>query len=58
VPTTVLNVRAGSGVEQALIGSVEPGMAFVIEDSRAGWYAIRYGDGQGWVSGEYVTVNP
>jgi thiol-disulfide isomerase/thioredoxin len=55
-PDVVLNVRAGAGIDQALIGSVQPGMAFVIEGEQNSWYAIRYGDAIGWVSGAYVTV--
>jgi uncharacterized protein YgiM (DUF1202 family) len=56
VATEVLNVRSGAGIDQPLIGAIDPNMAFVILAEQNGWYAIEYGDFTGYVSGEYVTV--
>jgi len=56
-PDLVLNVRAGAGLEHDIIGSIQPGMAFVIEGENAGWYQITYGDHTGYVSADYVTVH-
>ncbi|MEQ8676808.1 MAG: SH3 domain-containing protein [Aggregatilineales bacterium] len=52
----VLNVRNGAGISNGQIGTILPGMAFVILDEEDGWYQIRYNDDLGYVSGEYVTV--
>ena len=52
----VLNVRNGAGIGNGQIGTILPGMAFVILDEEDGWYQIRYNDSLGYVSGEYVTV--
>jgi len=51
-----LNVRSGPSIDQAQIGAINPGMAFVILGEGEGWYEIRYNDGSGYVSAEYVTV--
>jgi|GEM_PF-334928 len=55
-PDTILNVRSGPSIDQAQIGAINPGMAFVILGEVEGWYEIRYNDGSGYVSGEYVMV--
>jgi thiol-disulfide isomerase/thioredoxin len=55
-PTIVLNVRNGAGIENDLIGSIQPGMAFVVQGEQNGWYMIDYNDGVGYVSGDYVTT--
>lgn len=56
-PTTIVNVRAGAGADTAVIGSIEPGESFVIHSAENGWYRIAYNDGEGYVSGDLVTVN-
>ena len=56
-PTTTVNVRAGAGTDAAIIGSIEPGEAFVIRSAENGWYRIGYNDGEGYVSGDLVKVN-
>lgn len=56
-PNIDLNVRGGAGTDHALIGAVNPGMAFVVLNSENGWYQISYNDGVGYVSGEYVTLH-
>ncbi|MCC6614028.1 MAG: redoxin domain-containing protein [Anaerolineae bacterium] len=55
-PDLVLNVRAGAGLDYDIIGAIQPGMAFVVEGESAGWYQITYGDHNGYVSADYVTV--
>lgn len=55
-PDIILDVHAAPGTESALIGAIQPGMAFVILDEQDGWYQITYNDGTGFVSGDNVTV--
>ncbi|MCA9902345.1 MAG: SH3 domain-containing protein, partial [Anaerolineae bacterium] len=55
-PDVVLNVREGAGLDHAIIGSIQPGMAFVVEAETSGWYQITYGDHTGYVSADYVTI--
>jgi thiol-disulfide isomerase/thioredoxin len=57
-PDVALNVRSAAGIDQPQIGSISPGMSFVILGEADGWYQIRYSDGVGYVSSEYVTVTP
>lgn len=56
-PTTDLNVRSGPGTDTAIMGQITPDEAHVIRGEQNGWYRIRYNDGEGYVSGEYVTVS-
>ncbi|MBC8098027.1 MAG: SH3 domain-containing protein [Armatimonadetes bacterium] len=51
-----LNVRSGAGLSFGIIGALQPNMALVILSETDGWYKIAYNDGEGYVSGEYVTV--
>jgi thiol-disulfide isomerase/thioredoxin len=53
--STDLNVRAGAGTEYEIIGSIHPGMAFVILSETADWYEISYNDGTGYVAAAYVA---
>lgn len=53
---TVLNVRTGAGTQNAQIGQVLPGRTYPIIGEEAGWYAISFEGGTGYVSAEYVTV--
>jgi thiol-disulfide isomerase/thioredoxin len=55
-PNDVVNVRSAPGTENAQIGSINPGMSFIILSEHEGWYEISYNDGTGFVSGEFVTV--
>ncbi|MBA3869073.1 MAG: SH3 domain-containing protein [Anaerolineae bacterium] len=55
-PTTSVNVRASAGIDSNVIGSIEPGESFVIRSEENGWYRIGYNDGDGFVSGDLVTV--
>jgi thiol-disulfide isomerase/thioredoxin len=56
-PTTTLNVRSGPGIDHSIIGSVNEAMVFVVRGQENGWYQIRYNDGEGYVSGEFVTLS-
>ena len=53
-----LNVALASGAKilSDVQLSIEPGEAFVIRSEENGWYRIGYNDGEGFVSGELVTV--
>ena len=56
VNTDVLNVRKGAGTSYAKIGSVKRGTTVQIEESTSnGWYKIKYNNGYGYVSAEYIT---
>ena len=56
VNTDVLNVRSGAGTTYSKIGSVKRGQTVQIEGSTSnGWYKIKYNNGYGYVSGEYIT---
>ena len=56
-PTYALNVRAGAGTDQPLLGMINPGDQFAIRGESAGWYQIDYNGTVGWVSADYVTVS-
>ncbi|MEZ4669541.1 MAG: SH3 domain-containing protein [Anaerolineae bacterium] len=56
-PTIDLNVRSGSSTNTEIVGAIKPGEVFVIRGEDNGWYRIQYNDGEGFVSGEYVTVS-
>jgi thiol-disulfide isomerase/thioredoxin len=56
-PTATVDVRASADANAAVIGSIEPGEAFVIRSEDNGWYRIGYNDGEGYVSGDLVKVN-
>lgn len=54
IPTETVNVRSGPSLDAERIGSISPGVAFIILGERDGWLEFRYNDGSGFVSGEYV----
>jgi uncharacterized protein YraI len=53
-----LNVRAGPGVDQAVIGQATDGQALtVVGRSNAGdWLAVTWGERTGWVAARYVEL--
>jgi thiol-disulfide isomerase/thioredoxin len=53
----VLNVRTGAGLDQSIVGAIQPGMAFTVFGQNGDWYAIQYGDIQGYVNAGYVTLH-
>lgn len=56
-PTASVNVRASADANAAIIGSIEPGEAYIIRSQDNGWYRIGYNDGEGYVSADVVTVS-
>ena len=56
-PTTTVNVRASADANASVIGSIEPGEAYVIRSDENGWYRIGYNDSEGYVSADLVKVN-
>ena len=57
VTAYVLNVRSGQGTEYEILTQVTKDQMYqVTGDAVDGWYPIRAGEIDGWVSGEYVTV--
>lgn len=54
-PTGFLRVRMEPSTGATEAAQVDPGDKFHIEDSKSGWYQIKYdGTNLGWVSGTYV----
>ena len=52
-----LNIRSGPGTSFQRIGKAADGSYFeIINGPQNGWYQIRFRGGEGWVSGEYVSV--
>ena len=56
VDATSLNVRSGANSSYSKIGSIRDGSTVNIVDKMSnGWYKIEYGNGYGYVSGDYIT---
>jgi hypothetical protein len=57
--TTGANVRAGPGVEFAIVGVLGPGDEVRLEGRREEWYQISTPDGlEGWMSGVVLAIDP
>ena len=57
VTAYVLNVRSGQGTEYEILTQITKDQTYqVTGEAVDGWYPIRAGETDGWVSGEYVTV--
>lgn len=58
--TISLNVREGPSTDYDSIGYLDPGEGANIlgYNYDYGWYLIEYGDGTGWVSGNYMAEMP
>lgn len=57
IQTDALNVRSGPGKEYEAIGKARAGEEYTVSgETENGWYRIDYNGGEGYVSGEYVTV--
>ena len=57
VTAYVLNVRSGPGTEYEILTQITKDQTYqVTGEAVDGWYPIRAGETDGWVSGEYVTV--
>ncbi len=57
VTASVLNVRADPSTRNAPLGQLERGAAVHILDRSGNWYKIKFGDGVGYVSGDYVVID-
>ena len=59
ITTDVLNVRNGASTNNSLIGTVNKGTTVdVLEKLSNGWLKIKFKDGVGYVSGDYVKYTP
>ncbi len=54
----LVNVRAGPGLDFAVIGQIWPEEAYAIVGQAGAWWQIRYGAPGGWVSAEVVRPLP
>lgn len=52
----VVNLRSGPGTQYELVGTLSKDTRVEVIQSRNGWQQIQYGDVQGWITGEYLTV--
>ena len=56
VTARVLNVREGQGTDTSVLTQIELDEQYqVTSEPVDGWYPVKVGDIDGWVSGEYVT---
>lgn len=54
-PTGFLRVRMEPSTSATEAGRVKPGEKYHIEESKGGWYQIKYsGQNTGWISGQYA----
>lgn len=53
---STLNVRKGPETDYSVIGSLKNGEKVAITGQTGGWYKIKYNNGDGYVSKQYVTV--
>lgn len=55
VEADVLNVRSGQGTDNEVLTQIEQGGSYEMTGEAVdGWYPVRVGEIEGWVSGEYV----
>lgn len=54
---TRLNVRQSYTVTSTKLGTIEDGTKHAYYATQSGWYKIKYGNGYGWVSGQYVKAS-
>lgn len=53
------NVRAGPGIDFAIITSVIAGKSVLLQEQQAGWYKVTIADGtEGWMSSQVLDVQP
>ncbi|MBM7834755.1 SH3 domain-containing protein [Clostridium sardiniense] len=57
VTASALNVRSGASTKHSVIGSLSKGSTVEIVSTSNGWHKIKYKNGFGYVSAEYVTIN-
>src|SRR3989344_119411 len=57
-PTGFLNVRAEPSLSGKIVAEVKPGEEYTYSEEDSGWYKILLeGEENGWVHGDYVTLN-
>ncbi|WP_270939987.1 N-acetylmuramoyl-L-alanine amidase [Romboutsia lituseburensis] len=56
VTATSLNVRNGYSSSYSKIGSLTKGSTVEIVENKNGWYKIKYKNGYGYVSGQYIKI--
>ncbi|MCF6092768.1 SH3 domain-containing protein [Microaerobacter geothermalis] len=57
VNVPVLNVRSGPGVEYEKIGELKKGDTLDVRRVKEGWYQLIFNGQEGWVAGEYATMD-
>lgn len=57
IDTKVLNVRKGPGTQYSLVTVIGLNEKHLAIEEKDGWYKIKVGNKQGWVSGDYVKVS-
>ena len=56
VTAYALNVRDGQGTDAAILTQISQGETYEVTGEPVdGWYPVKVGDSDGWVSGSYVT---
>ena len=56
VTASKLNVRSEPSTDGAVLGSFDRDDEIDVLDTREGWLHVRFGDGEGYVSGDYVAM--
>ena len=51
-----LNIRAGAGTDQSIIGKASNGAKLTIIGESGGWYRIKYNNITGYVSKDYIQI--
>ena len=57
VTASSLNVRKGSSIKNTIIGSLKKGSKVEIISTSNGWHKIKYKNGYGYISADYVKIN-
>ena len=57
VTASSLNVRSGASTKHSVIGSISKGETVEIVSTSNGWHKIKYKNGYGYVSADYVSIN-
>jgi len=57
VNADALNVRSGAGTSHAIITTVRYGSKLPIISYTNGWYNVKVGNTNGYISGDYVTIS-
>jgi uncharacterized protein YgiM (DUF1202 family) len=55
--TEDVNVHAAPDADQTTIGIIHPNEAYLIRGEQNGWYRINFGGQEGYISGEFVTLD-